>query len=159
MAFVRIEVDVLVAKVHSPYDPTRVEVIKTIPGRFWEKAGHFWTVPSGEVPALKAALEAFGDHVQIIGAAPTAPSAAETDAIITRLERDKQRLQQEIIRLKNAQAASTQNWAEQLLGRLGVEQGDKAFKALSRVLHPDVGGDTVLMQQLNAARDLVNRVR
>lgn len=157
MALVRIEVGPITAEVHSPYDPARVDIIKTIPGRTWDKDGKFWKIPSGRVASLKAALEASGDQVQVIGT-PVGRSS-ENDAIIARLEREKLRLQQEIIRLKNAQAASAQNWAEQLLGRLDPDQADKAYRALSRILHPDVGGPTALMQQLNAARDRFNRVR
>lgn len=158
MARVRIEVGPVVAEVHSPYDAARVETIKSIPGRTWDKDGKFWKIPSGRVPSLVAALQSNGDHVQVVGMAPPPPSA-ESDAIIARLEREKQRLQQEVIRLKNAQAAKEQNWAEQLLGTLDAEQAEKAYRALSRVLHPDMGGDTALMQQLNAARAFTNRVR
>lgn len=153
MALVRIEVNGGLAEVHSPYDPDRIEVIRTIPGRVWNKDGKFWTIPASRVASLRAALEAYGDQVQVHSA------SSPDDATIARLEREKQRLQQEIIRLKNSQAATAQSWAEQLLGKLTPEQADKAYKALSRVLHPDVGGDTRLMQQLNAARSLRDRVQ
>jgi hypothetical protein len=158
VALVRIEVGPVVAEVHSGYDPARIEIIKSIPGRTWDKDGKFWKIPTSRVGSLKAALEANGDQVQVIGGVAQGRSA-ESDAIIARLEREKQRLQQENIRLKNAQASSAQSWAEQLLCRLDPEQSEKAYRALSRILHPDVGGNTALMQQLNARRDLMDRTR
>jgi len=44
-------------------------------------------------------------------------------------------------------------WADALLTAAGPELAPRVFKALAAVLHPDTGGDTTLMQQLNAARD------
>jgi hypothetical protein len=40
-----------------------------------------------------------------------------------------------------------------LLDAVGPARIEPVHRALARVLHPDVGGDTALMQQLNAARD------
>lgn len=49
--------------------------------------------------------------------------------------------------------APARTWAEELLSAVGPTRSDAAFKALTRVLHPDVAtGDTRLMQQLNSAR-------
>lgn len=155
--------DGVIAKVHSPYDRNRVDVIKAMPARSWDSATKTWTIPSIYVGTLKVALEAIGDAVVVTGrpaAAPGDSARHEADrrswnAERTRLERDRQRLQQEVNRLRStAAAASGQDWAEQLLGKLTPEQADKAYRALVRVLHPDVGGDHRLMQQLNVARDL-----
>jgi hypothetical protein len=44
-------------------------------------------------------------------------------------------------------------WADDLLDAAGPELGATIYKALSRVLHPDAGGSTELMQHLNRARD------
>lgn len=46
---------------------------------------------------------------------------------------------------------SSATWAEQLLSRLNAEQQKKVVRALARVLHPDLGGDVRLMQELNDA--------
>jgi len=46
-------------------------------------------------------------------------------------------------------------WAEQLFAAVGPDRAESVFKALTRVLHPDVGGDTELMKELNAAREKV----
>lgn len=50
--------------------------------------------------------------------------------------------------------AAIEDWAEQLLRAVGPERVDAVFKALTRVLHPDVKtGDETLMKALNNARD------
>lgn len=47
-----------------------------------------------------------------------------------------------------------EDWAGRLLDAVGPDRAEAVFRALTRVLHPDTGsGDTVLMQQLNTARD------
>lgn len=164
MPLVTITVGRHTAEVQSPYDPARIDIIKTVPGRSWNKDRKTWSIPANWVAHLKAALEDHGDKVTVIGQPDPGPAADANPrgahaATIARLEREKQRLQQEIIRLKNAQATASQNWAEVLLSKLTPEQADKAHKALTRVLHPDVGGNTELMQQLNVARDLTGRYR
>jgi len=45
-----------------------------------------------------------------------------------------------------------QHWAGGLFAALPVRLHDPAYRALSRVLHPDFGGDTQLQQELNDAR-------
>jgi hypothetical protein len=40
-----------------------------------------------------------------------------------------------------------------LLDAVGKDRVEPVHRALVKVLHPDVGGDTKLMQELNAARD------
>lgn len=163
MALVRIEIAESTAEVYSPYGPERLEVIKSIPGRRWDKDGRFWEIPTTRVPSLKAALEAIGDSVVIAGSGERPPpqhDAGAGDAELRRLEaanrvleREKQHLEQQVVRMRNEAAASDHNWAEQLLGKLSPEQSDKAYKALTKVLHPDAGGDNNLMRDLNVARD------
>jgi hypothetical protein len=44
-----------------------------------------------------------------------------------------------------------------MFAALGPEYGERAYRALVRVLHPDGGGDHQLMVDLNKARDRVAR--
>jgi hypothetical protein len=52
---------------------------------------------------------------------------------------------------KNAQTGK--GWAIDLLSACSPELADNVYRQLSRALHPDVGGDEVLMKELNMARD------
>jgi hypothetical protein len=48
--------------------------------------------------------------------------------------------------------------AEALLAAFGPERTDAVYRAVSRVLHPDVAtGDATLQRQLNAAREGLRR--
>lgn len=153
MPTVRIEVDHDIGKVYSPWGEQRVATIKRMPDRVWRDDGRYWEVPARGIPALKKALEADGDSVIV-----TTHDAERKrwDAERKQLEVERQRLQQEVIGLKSKAAAGTRTWAEELLGRLTPEQADQVFKALTRVLHPDVGGNGGLMKQLNVARDFLS---
>lgn len=46
-----------------------------------------------------------------------------------------------------------ENWGDALFEAVGDGLIEPVYRALSRILHPDIGGDTQLMQELNAARD------
>ena len=48
-------------------------------------------------------------------------------------------------------AAPTSSWAEQLLTACPADLQKRVVRALARVLHPDLGGDGRLMQELNDA--------
>jgi len=54
-------------------------------------------------------------------------------------------------------APATPDWAAALLAAVGPDRVDAAVRALSRVLHPDAGGDADLQRQLLAARDELRR--
>ncbi|WP_280300972.1 hypothetical protein [Nocardia neocaledoniensis] len=76
---------------------------------------------------------------------------------IQQLEHDIAQLQDRVRQLREQaphHAGSSGTWAEQLFLAVGGARADAVFKALAKILHPDVGkaGDTVLMQQLNDAR-------
>lgn len=51
------------------------------------------------------------------------------------------------------QATADGDWARVLFRRVGRMRSEPVFRALTRVLHPDAGGDTALMTELNRARD------
>lgn len=100
------------------------DLIKGMPDRRWSKSGKYWVVPARDVPILRTVLETAGYHV-----------------IVTQPEQPGE------------PHAPGRSWAELMFSDLGPDLGEKAYKALVRVLHPDVGGSTAAMQGLNQARD------
>jgi hypothetical protein len=47
--------------------------------------------------------------------------------------------------------AGDADWARALFRRVGPSRAGPVFRSLSRILHPDAGGDTQLQRELNAA--------
>ncbi|MDX2552782.1 hypothetical protein [Streptomyces stelliscabiei] len=129
---VHIQVGRFDAKVHSPFEAK--DYIKDLPRtwRHWDKAEKCWVVELYAVDTLVSALSAAGFTVRTTR---PAGSSYEYNAPPPRAERTKE------------------TWADSMYKALGKDLADKAYKALVPVLHPDRGGDTVCMQQLNAARD------
>ena len=168
MALVRIETDTFGARVYSPYSPERVQVIRTIPGRWWDKDGKYWSIPVEQVPSLIAALRQIGDTVQVDGTPvdepPTDPSRlAELEAKLRAakehnrdLMNENAQLRRDLIRARQEIAAKKSSWAEELLSRLSPDQQKQVYRKLATVLHPDVGGSHELMRDLNMAHDLLN---
>jgi hypothetical protein len=110
------------------YDPTLVELLKAaVPGyaRTWNPAAKEWTVDAGHAPQLASALRATGH--QVVGLDPPPP--------------------------RDVPGADNTQWARILFRRVGPNRRDPVFRALTKVLHPDVGGDHSLMQELNQARE------
>lgn len=132
MALCRIVVDrgLGQADVFSPFEAK--DIVKTMPSRTWDKERRCWTIPAIFVDDLRAALEAAGFK-----------------AVVT--ETGRQRQQREQPPPRPGRTAGT--WADAMFRELGPDLGDRAYKQLVRVLHPDVGGSTTHMQVLNAARD------
>jgi hypothetical protein len=122
---VRIAVENGRARIFAPYELR--ELIKTFPGRRWHPDAKCWSVPAGTVDALASALRAAGQTVFF--------TAGGTDN-----------------RRPAAPSTPGRTWAEHLFAAVGPTHADATYRAMSKVLHPDTGGDTVLMQQLNAAR-------
>jgi len=135
---VHIEVGPLDAKVHSPFEAK--DAIKDLPRswRRWDKDAKCWVVELHAVDELRRALHAEGFTVRTTHG----PGRERTHEPPPRTGRD-----------------TSTTWAEAMYIALGHELGDKAHKALVPVLHPDRGGDTTAMQQLNAARDRDRRLR
>ncbi|MBI0294473.1 hypothetical protein JBE04_08255 [Streptomyces sp. PRKS01-29] len=129
---VHIEVGHLEAKVHSPFEAK--DVIKELPRtwRRWDKDGKCWIVELYAIDTLTTSLRLAGFTVRTTH---QTGSERRYSAPPPRPERNQG------------------TWADAMYNALGKTLGDKAYKALVPVLHPDRGGDTVCMQQLNAARD------
>lgn len=99
------------------------DVIKCFPGRRWNPQHRCWLVGASFADAMAEALRAAGCSV------------------IVTYHRAQQRAE-----LRGG------GWADELFTAVGPSRAEVVYRALSRVLHPDAGGDTALMQQLNAAR-------
>ncbi|MFE9098519.1 hypothetical protein [Streptomyces sp. NPDC007264] len=129
---VHIQVGRFDAKVHSPFEAK--DVIKDLPRtwRRWDKGEKCWIVELHAVDSLKSSLRMAGFTVQTTH---QPGSERRYSSPPPRAERNPD------------------TWADSMYRALGKTLGDKAYKALVPVLHPDRGGDTVSMQQLNAARD------
>jgi hypothetical protein len=129
---VHIEVGTFDAKVHSPFEAK--DYIKDLPHRWrrWDKADKCWVVELHAVDLLESTLRLAGFTVRTTH---QGGSGRQYSAPPPRAERNPD------------------TWADSMYKALGRALGDKAYKALVPVLHPDRGGDTVSMQQLNAARD------
>lgn len=129
---VHIEVGRLNAKVHSPFEAK--DIIKDLPRawRRWEKDDKCWVVELYAVDTLTISLRLAGFTVRTTH---QGGSEQRRSSPPPRAERN------------------ADTWADSMYRALGKTLGDKAYKALVPVLHPDRGGDTVCMQQLNAARD------
>lgn len=112
------------------YDPDVIDMIKTFPAswRRWNPATKTWsfdTYASGELAVL---LMQYGHTVIEPGRRSQPPPP------------------------RSAPRGDT--WADALMMAVGPERVEPVHRVLTRVLHPDVAtGDTVLMQQLNTARD------
>lgn len=71
---------------------------------------------------------------------------------IPKLTRDLRRAGFEVISDADVEQAPA-SWADAMYDALPDKLADQAYKALTRVLHPDTGGDGKQMAMLNAARD------
>lgn len=120
-----------VAKAYVPFDLR--EIVKSFPGKRWDSIRKHWTVPVDFVDALADALRVAGCEVFI-----THPNGASWTSGSTS---------------HGTRSTPAADWADQLFSAVGPDLAETVFKALTKALHPDTGGDTVLMQQLNAARE------
>lgn len=126
------------AEVQFRYDPNLVGLLKDIIpsyARTWDGGRKIWTVDNIHLPSFLGEARRRGYEV-----------------------REPQRAHQATPPPPRPNA-SRGTWADQLLAAVGPTRSDAVFKALTRVLHPDVAtGDTVLMQELNRARTTVAKV-
>lgn len=117
-----------VASVESvPFHPTALEIIKTIPGRVWSPERRFWLIYRNDIPLCAARLYAADLDVTIDGV-PYATVFKEV-------------------------TVGGSAVLDALFGALPAHLRVPVYRALAKVLHPDLGGDTALMQQLTAAME------
>jgi len=115
-------------EIHFRYAPAVVAFIKdTVPPRYrsYDPASKTWTVPNDFADPILARLRrAFGFHqVQLIDHSDTATAAGQPIA----------------------------EWASQLFTALPTHLREPVYRALVKILHPDIGGDGRMAQQLNDA--------
>jgi hypothetical protein len=112
------------------YDAGIVEILKALPSyaRRWDPDRKLWRVDVGYARSLAGNLRELG--YVVVGIEPP---------------REPPRT--------NGRTIDGADWAHTLLHRVGPERRERVFRGLSKLLHPDVGGDTVLMRELNAARE------
>lgn len=134
-ATVHILIDGEYAKVFSPFAVK--DLVKSTPGARWVAAEKAWIIHAAYVPSLQTAL-----------------TRARYWVDITRTEKKTSRTPQ-----PPTGRASSGTWADDMFATLPAALGEKAFRALSRVLHPDAGGSTEAMQVLNVAHDRAKALR
>lgn len=127
-----IVVDGTAAEVRAPYDVR--DVVKALPGRRWHPTLKCWLIGSSFAEAMAEALRAAGCTVVV-----TRRGGAERGG------------------LDDDQHVVGAGWADALFAAVGPGRDDAVYRALSRVLHPDHGGDPQLQQALNVARDRLRR--
>ncbi len=127
----RIVCDTQTAQVFCPY--ALRELVKTFPDRKWNPAQKCWTINLVYVDSLADALRSAGETVFLTR---SDGSAYRTGA-----------------RSHGHRDTPAPSWAETLLDAVGPDRVEPVFRALTRVLHPDAGGDHQLMAALSAARD------
>jgi hypothetical protein len=112
------------ATVRFPYDPEAVEIIKSAPVHRWSPRDKQWTTETAWVELLAKRFHDQGYDVAVDGELWAPPDpAALVDPLRALFEALPPRLR------------------------------PAAFKALSKILHPDTGGDNAWMRQLIEANN------
>lgn len=117
--------------IRFPYHPDLVATVKaTVPhyARTWNPGSKTWIVEAAYATALADEFRHLGHRV--VG-----------------LETSRRREVHD----------DPSRWAHMLFKRVGRSRSDQVYRALSRCLHPDVGGDADLQRELNDARDHISR--
>ena len=124
--------------IYSPYDADRVAVIRQIHFRRWVAEKKCWRIPSNSLASAIKLLNEFGDSVTVHY------SCGRTSEHAPGARRENP---------QSKSAPSSKGWAMELLSACSPQLADNVYRQLSRALHPDVGGNEVLMKELNMARD------
>jgi hypothetical protein len=106
------------------YDAGLVDLVRSMPDRTWNPDDKHWTIPAVDLDEFIQKAKSLGHQVQVIG------------------ENDSHR---------GPSTNGSADWAGTLFAAVGTDRAQSVYRALSKVLHPDVGGDTKLMQQLSEA--------
>lgn len=128
----RLIVSKYIVQVMSPWEVR--EVVKGFPDRTWDAGHRCWLVPVAFTDALAEALRGAGCTVYLQGV-DGQPWATGNDAP------------------HGTRSTPADDWADTVFAAVGEDRQEAVFKALSKVLHPDTGGDHVLMVELVAARE------
>lgn len=121
MLTARIVVGYLDAQVYAPF--ALKDVCRTLPGRRWDKLGKCWVIPATFVDEAANVLRAAGCTVYVTKPNGEPWTSGRAGA--------------------GHRATPGGRWAELLLEAVGPQRADAVFRALTRILHPDAGGDLV----------------
>ena len=143
------KIDEFWAEVRFPFNQGLVSTIKQLPMRKWDAEGKCWIIPTTSIETLctlfMATMRGSAEPYPImIGGIPWEPL--------------KNRRQEDFWSNKNTtgggggSSPSGGNPFAALFAALPADLRSKAYVALAKVVHPDAGGNTQLMQQLNAAK-------
>lgn len=132
MAFVVITTSYGLADVSFKYDAEVVSIVKTIPSRAWVADGKYWTIFASHIPVLANMLVSKGHIVSVNGDRWEGPKA-KTGPFEPFVK-------------------DTSNPFTSFFAGIPEAYRVKAYKALTRVFHPDTGGDEALMKKLNEAK-------
>jgi hypothetical protein len=115
------------AVVTFPYDAEAVEIVKSVPmRRYHAEPVKYWSIPTSEWRVAATRFYFAGFDV-VVNDDPFTPAAVAPGP------------------------ARGESPFVALFDLLPEHLRDGAYRALARVLHPDAGGDTRLMQELNRA--------
>lgn len=118
----------LLLDIRFPFDRDIIAAVKRVPTTRWDAPRKTWTAHTAVAPALRLALRRWDADIVWLGIAPpTSPPSP---------------------------SGSGGDWAVALFAAVGPTRADPVFRALAKVLHPDVAtGDSALMRALLAARE------
>jgi hypothetical protein len=122
---ITITTDTAMAAVAFRYDEDALDVIRQVPGRHWDSEERVWWIRAALVAMAAQDFTAAGFDVLVDGkpwTPPTTSSGSRND--------------------------TGSPWGA-LFRTLPEHLRQPTYKALSKVLHPDTGGDGRLMQELN----------
>lgn len=111
------------ATVAFPYDPKATAIVKEMPGRRWDPDERCWWIRAGLVSLTARAFHDAAYRVSVDGQPYTPPA--------------------------NSSSTAPGSPIKALFCTLPEHLRQPTYKALSKVLHPDTGGDCRLMQELN----------
>lgn len=119
--------------IRFPFDREMIAAVKRVPTTRWDPARKVWTASVAVAAALRVALRKWDADILWLGIdCPPFPSANRP----------------------GGQQHGGGDWAAALFAAVGPSRADAVFRALSKVLHPDVAtGDGGLMRELLAARE------
>jgi hypothetical protein len=137
--------------VASPYEAK--DIIKSFPQRRWDRDLKVWIIPRHHEASAKSILIDAGFRVKGLTRVELDLLAAEREITVLKQELKHARQNQTMRHYSGGDPFSDLNRMvpENLRGSL--------YKALIRVLHPDMGGSTELAQMLNKSSLAKNRAK
>jgi hypothetical protein len=110
--------------ISCPYETHFIKSLKTIVDpsqRWWDKEKKVWHVRSAFISEILPLFRKYYDEVECR------------------------------VNVREILATTQVNVFSQLFNRISPQYADRIYKSLAKVVHPDTGGDSDLMKQLNTA--------